>query len=232
MNYLYLAVDIGALIIPFIFSFHPKLLFYQKWKFVFPAILISAVVFLVWDSYFTMIGVWGFTPKFLTGYHLLNLPLEEVLFFICIPYSCLFTYHCLNKLIKRDYLLKAEGVITGLLLSLLIIVGLSNTSKAYTYFTCSGLTLLLLFLKFYIKAKWLSRFYFAYLILLLPFLIVNGILTGTGLSEPVVWYNDNENLGIRLLTIPVEDVFYGMMLILLNVTIMELLQKKEKAEIN
>ncbi len=230
MNYLYLLVDLGAFIVPFLFSFHPKLEFYKKWKFVFPAILISAIPFLIWDSYFTMIGVWGFTQKYLTGYHLLNLPLEEVMFFICIPYSCLFTYYCLNKLIHNDFLASAERIITGILLPILIVVGLYNSTKAYTYSTCIGLTLLLLFLKFYLKSKWLSRFYFSYMILLIPFLIVNGILTGTGLSEPVVWYNDNENIGIRLLTIPVEDVFYGMTLILLNVSIFEFMSKKNRSK--
>jgi lycopene cyclase domain-containing protein len=52
--------------------------------------------------------------------------------------------------------------------------------------------------------------------MLIPFFIVNGILTGTGINEEVVWYNDEENLGIRLLTIPVEDIFYAFSLILLN----------------
>jgi lycopene cyclase domain-containing protein len=60
---------------------------------------------------------------------------------------------------------------------------------------------------------WLNKFYFSYLVLLIPFTIVNGILTGTGLEEPVVWYNDLENMGFRILTIPFEDVFYGMLLI-------------------
>ena len=56
-----------------------------------------------------------------------------------------------------------------------------------------------------------------YLFLLIPFFIVNGILTGTGLEAPIVWYNNQENLGVRLLTIPIEDAFYGFELILLNV---------------
>src|SRR5438045_298567 len=179
-----------------------------------------------------MIVVWGFAPKYILGLHFLNLPLEEILFFICIPYSCLFTYDCLKNLIKKDFFAKAESAITGLLLSLLIITGLYNTSIAYSYVTCIGLTFMLLFVKFYLKGKWLSRFYFTYFILLIPFLIVNGILTGTGLSEPVVWYNENEILGTRLLTIPVEDVFYGMLLILLNVTIMELLMNRKKQVIS
>jgi len=45
---------------------------------------------------------------------------------------------------------------------------------------------------------------------------VNAILTGTGIADPVVWYNDSENLGIRILTIPVEGVGYAFSLILFN----------------
>ncbi len=76
------------------------------------------------------------------------------------------------------------------------------------------------------KPKFLGKFYLSYLFILIPFVLVNGILTGTGIESPVVWYNDAENLGIRLGTIPVEDTIYGMMLILMNVTIFETLQSK------
>ena len=70
-----------------------------------------------------------------------------------------------------------------------------------------------------LKSGWLSKFYITYLLLLLPFLIVNGLLTGTGLAGPVVWYSPAHIIGPRILTIPIEDVFYGMDLILLNVMI-------------
>jgi lycopene cyclase domain-containing protein len=60
---------------------------------------------------------------------------------------------------------------------------------------------------------------------------VNGILTGTGIENPVVWYNDAENLGIRLLTIPIEDTFYGLELVLLHVVIMNYLESKKTKEV-
>ena len=52
-------------------------------------------------------------------------------------------------------------------------------------------------------------------------MVVNGILTGTGINEEVVWYNAEHFMGFRLLTVPVEDFFYGFLLILLNVIVFE-----------
>ena len=57
--------------------------------------------------------------------------------------------------------------------------------------------------------------------------MMNGILTGTFLDAPVVWYNNSENLGLRIGTIPFEDTFYGMLLLLMIVTRMEHLQRKQ-----
>ena len=77
------------------------------------------------------------------------------------------------------------------------------------------------------RVKWLAPFISIYPVLLIPFFIVNGILTGTGLEEPVVWYNNAENMGIRMGTIPVEDVFYGMELIILTLFFYEMFKSKK-----
>jgi lycopene cyclase domain-containing protein len=226
---LYLIINLGAFIVPFIFSFHPKLQFYKKWSSFLPAIFISALLFIAWDIYFTKLGVWGFNPRYLSGIYFFNLPIEEVLFFICIPYSCLFTYHCFQVLIKHEYLFSNEKLISLFLIFLLIVTGLAHFNRLYTSVTFISLAFFLGILKYFFKVEWLSRFYFSYLILLIPFSIVNGILTGSGLEEPVVWYNNQENIGLRLGTIPFEDIFYGMMLILLNVSVYNYFQRKNAA---
>ena len=46
--------------IPFLFSFHPKLKFYKKWKSLFIAIALTMLIFIPWDIIFTKNGIWGF----------------------------------------------------------------------------------------------------------------------------------------------------------------------------
>ena len=221
MKYTYLLVNLVSVAVPFAFSFESKIQFYKKWKALFPSLLIPGILFLIWDSYFTSIGVWGFNEKYLTGIQVYNLPLEEILFFICIPYCCVFTYEVLNYFVKQDVLGKYARYGTTILAYILVAVSFKYSDKAYTVST-SVLTALFLLLHLVVlkKAYW-SKLIFSYLVILVPFFMVNGILTGTGLEEPIVWYNNEENLGIRMLTIPIEDSIYGFLLIASNITLFE-----------
>lgn len=220
---LYLSLNLLSMALPFAFSFHPRLRFYQNWFAFWPAVLLTASVFLVWDVFFTRMGVWGFNPKYLLGLSWLGLPLEEWLFFICIPYASVFTYACFKTLRVRDYFAPYVRAWTTLLATASLIFGLANLERAYTASVCLATSLLLFAHLFYFRANYLGRFYFAYLVLLFPFLLVNGILTGSFLPEPVVWYNNAENLARRCFTVPLEDFAYAFVLILLNITLYEML---------
>jgi len=227
MKYTYLIINFASILIPLIYSFHPKLRFYKKWKSLFAANLIVSSVFIGWDVLYTHLGIWGFNSNYLLGIKVFNLPIEEIMFFICIPYASIFTYHCLGILIKKDYLLNYAKKISLLLVLSLTIAGIISLSKLYTSATFLLLATTIFMLQWIIKVTWLSRFYFSYALLLLPFFIVNGILTGWGLAEPVVIYNNFENLNLRLNTIPIEDVFYGMLLLITNIGLYEYYQTKQ-----
>jgi lycopene cyclase domain-containing protein len=58
-------------------------------------------------------------------------------------------------------------------------------------------------------------------------LIVNGLLT----ALPVVIYNDLENIGVRIGSIPVEDFFYCFILLLMNISLYEYFQKYSAKQI-
>ncbi len=220
-HYLYLSIDLLALFFAVIFSFLPQNKFYKQWRFLFPAIIITASVFILWDVLFTQMGVWGFNPRYVTGLYLFNLPIEEVFFFICIPYACVFTYHSITILITKEISGKLQERISTVLTFSFFIIGLLNYNRWYTGSTFIASAIFLLFLRWFVKPSYLGKFYQSFIFILIPFFFINGLLTGTGIANPVVWYNDQENLSIRIGTIPIEDTFYGMLLILINVALYE-----------
>ena len=226
MKSTYLLVDFLTIIVPLIFSFHPKLKFHKNFKAFFLGSILTAFIFIVWDILFIKIGVWGFNPEYVSGIYFFNLPVEEILFFICIPFACLFTYHCLNLFFNIKWNPKTENIFVLSLSLLLLFIGFYFHSKLYSSSTFISLGILLLVLKYFAKINWLAKLVIIYPVLLIPFFIVNGILTGSGLEQPVIWYNNSENLGIRLFTIPVEDIFYGFELILLNIYFYEYFKNK------
>ena len=79
---LYLLINLCSISIPFLFSFHKRLEFHKSWPALWPALVITAAIFIVWDVWFTEMGIWSFNPDYLIGWNILGLPLEEWLFFI------------------------------------------------------------------------------------------------------------------------------------------------------
>lgn len=227
MKWLYLSIDFFTIIIPLIFSFHPKLQFYKHFKAFFLANVLVGLAFVIWDIYFTKIGIWGFNEQYLSGIYLFNLPIEEILFFICIPYACVFTYHCLGLFYSLQWNTRYLHIMVGGLVAFCLVLGIPNLDKYYTASTFISLAFVLSVFHFILKKPYLGKLLLIYPILLIPFFIVNGLLTGSGLPQAVVWYNNAENLGFRLFTIPFEDIFYGFELILLNVYLFEYLKPKK-----
>jgi len=235
MKSLYFLVDFFTVIVPLVFSFHPKIKFYKTWKQFAIAAIATGIIFITWDSIFTKLGVWSFNPRYVSGILFFNLPVEEILFFICIPFSCVFTYYCLTRFYDLAWNPKTEKIFCIVFSMLLLSTGILFIEKLYTSVTFISTGIVCLLLKFVFKAEWLGKAISVYALLLVPFLLVNGILTGTGLEEPVVIYNKTQNLDIRLFTIPLEDVFYGLELFVLNLFVyLKLseieLQKKKSSE--
>lgn len=207
---------------PVLLSFDKKVSFFKKWKYLPLPIVVTTAYFVIWDYFFTKFGVWSFNEHYILGYSLFLLPLEEWLFFIVVPFACIFIYECTNYYIKKDFLKPYAYSINLILLLFIVSISLLNIEKAYTAFNFISAALLMVFIQFLHKPKWLGRFYVGYLFSLIPFFIVNGLLT----YLPVVRYNDAENLGVRIMTIPVEDTIYCLLLLLMNVTLYEFLKSK------
>ena len=226
MSSLYLTLNLGSIAIPFLASFHPRLKFYRRWKHLLLSVIITSLIFILWDIYFTENGVWGFNENYLIGVYLFSLPIEEWLFFFCIPYACIFSHYAIQELAPNLKLsMKIVKVITGLLLLSFLLLTVFNYTKLYTLFNYV-LAFLVLLMTYIFKPQLLERYILTFLFMLIPFFLVNGILTGTFIENEVVWYNNLENLGLRIGTIPFEDITYAFTLILLSLFLMTSFDKK------
>ena len=223
---LYLFLNLATLVFPFLASFDRRIAYARTWLALFPAILLTGLFFVAWDMCFTSMGIWGFNPIHLLGPSYWGLPLEEWLFFLCIPFANVFIYASLRYFIPRPRLSQAvaERMCIGLGTGLLVL-SLAHTELTYTFYNSLFTGIWLLVQGLWWKGRYLPHFFIAYAWHLIPFFIVNGLLTGFATEEPVVWYDNTENLSLRILTIPVEDFFYSMLLFLMTLNCYEFMKR-------
>lgn len=226
LDALYLTLDLFTISFPLFRSWDKRLSYHKKWYALFPALGIVGFFYILWDVLFTKAGIWGFNPRYLVDIDIINLPLEEWLFFLVVPFACIFIYEATLYYIKSRPLKKITRPLFIILAVIFIIVGIFNLDKAYTSLTFLLTGSFLIFTLLFIKRDYLDRFVFGYLFSLIPFVLVNGILTGSFIDEQIVWYDNTENLGIRIGTIPIEDSVYLLLYLLSITTIYEAILKR------
>lgn len=209
MAYTYSLVLFFTVIVCFIASFDKRILFSKHFGAFIKSAVLVAIPFIAWDVWFTAKGVWWFNTDYTLGIVIMGLPIEEWLFFICIPFSCVFTYFCFNKFFKLEWLAGFNNIIVFASVIVCSVMALLHYDKIYTLVTTMAATATLIYLHFIARADWIGKASLVFSILMAGFLPVNGVLTGTGIDAAIVNYNPRDFLGLRILTIPIEDAVYG-----------------------
>lgn len=231
-HWYYGCVDILCLLFPFLFSFQKRMPFYKSFKSLALGILCMMAVFIPWDIFFTINGIWGFNERYINGFHLVYLPVEEWLFFICIPFASVFTFESIRHFFPHQPLEKFAHAISIAYMLVALFLFFSFFGHWYTMSTTMFTFILLALHTFYLRTPYMGWFHLSWWILLVPFFASNGILTGIefyrypfinttpgSVQDMMVWYNNNHNMGIRLWSVPLDDFFYGMSMILLTITV-------------
>lgn len=228
MPYTYILINFFTVIICFLASFDGRIQFNRFFgKFLLSSTIV-AVPFIAWDIWFTAKGVWWFDLNYTLGIKIAGLPVEEWLFFYCIPFSCVFTYYCFEKFYTLAWAGALNNLIVFTSVIVLSVVGLLYYERIYTLLTVIVTVFTLCYLHFIAQKEWIGRASLVYLVLMPGFFAVNGILTGSLIPSPVVNYNPGEFLGIRMGTIPVEDAVYGYSQFLLNIYFFKKITENEK----
>ena len=209
-----------SLAYPLARSFERRIYYYKKWKFLLTSILLMMLLFIPWDIWFTHWSVWQFNNDYICGLKLFLLPIEEWLFFIIIPFACVFIHEVLNYFFNKELEPSAYVKISFLLALILAFSSVIWSDKLYTL-VCFSLTSVSLFILSIYKPRWIGSFFRTYIISLIPFLIINGFLTGSFNETPIVSYSSNHIIGIRIMNIPIEDSIYCLLMLLIVIAVYE-----------
>jgi len=222
-NFIYISSLLIVFIVPIVWEIRKPTGFSGNLKYLFPAIAFSSAIYIIWDLRFEEKSIWVFNPEFLSGISLFNLPVEEWMYFLVMPYLGVYIYEFVN-----DRFPKFEYPNTFLAVSLILLVifgavAYFSRQILYPFFTFFLLSIYLGYTIFRNRfKKHYTKFYLAYLILLVPFILINGIIT----ALPVVEYNPVHTFGIGLYTIPIENFASLFLLFIINVTIYEYLKER------
>ena len=204
--YTYLALDLFCILGPLLLSFDKRVAFFRLWRPWFLATIPISVLYLIWDIIFTKNSIWSFNADYLIGLEWSQLPLEEWMFFLVVPYATVFIYECLIQYFPAlNTRMKKEALAWQLLAIASFTMAIWNLHQWYTFVTFGLLGFCLALLQF--SRLRLKSLFIAWLICLIPMAMVNGVLT----SLPVVIYNNSENLSFRIGSIPFEDFFYHLL---------------------
>jgi len=202
----YLYLNLVIIAFPLIFSFEKRIKFYTKIKPLLISLLLVGIFFVAWDSFATFRGHWSFNPAYINEAKLFGLPIEEILFFVTVPYSCLFVFVSINHFIEDKKLFEPKKWFLLAIGCLIIASAIIFFSKEYTFLAILSVGLTVLFCSIINSNLFSSKAYWIYIVLtLILFLIFNYILTST----PVVQYSANAITGFRIITIPIEDFLFN-----------------------
>ena len=219
---IYFLINILTFSIPFVMSFEKKIKFYKYFPSVTFSILVVGTIFILWDYIATVRNDWSFNTQFINGIKLFSLPIEEIMFFITVPFASIFLYET-AKVYLPNKALRFPKWINVLAIIFFVALSIIFRNQYYT-FTVMIFTALVFLVNLINKNKlFTSKIYWIWILFTyIPFFIVNYLLT----SLPIVEYSPKAIWGIRITSIPFEDFFYSFSMLSFNLFFYLLFKEK------
>ena len=221
MKYEYLIFNIIVLSGPLFFGSLKRFYFLNHISKAIPSIVIAAIPFIIWDISVTD-RHWFFADEYTIGFRIFKLPFEEILFFITVPYACLFTWEMVKKhsVPLKIFETSISNKTINVFLIALFIFSLVAFYYGKEYTSLAGLIFIIsvLFDRVW-GASILTNKKFLFFFILVSFFtfVFNGYLTW----RPIVTYDEIYQLGFRIFTIPIEDFFFGYALLIIATSLFE-----------
>lgn len=179
------------------------------WKQLGLTYLFVSVPFVLLDAFSHSRGWWHYNPEHVGEATLLGLPVEEVLFFFVIPFACLYLYSAMERQFKQAPVSPLFGKVTAAVL--IASLGIVSVFSPYERTIVDAVLLLAVLIAWWvIRPQFTRPFVWWSISIMLLFFTVNTALT----ALPIVIYGPEFGSQIRIGTVPFEDAWYNLSLLL------------------
>ena len=205
----YLLFNVLVGLPPLLLSFWRPSYFADRLRRALGSCVLGSAPFVLWDSSVTG-RHWWFDPRYTLGIELLGLPIEELAFFVTVPFACLFVWEIVLGAPRARPSTRLRWT-TAVSCSLLVLaVAAALAGLEYTALALAGWVAVALLDHALGTSLLATPRYWAFLgVVALLTLMCNGYLT----ARPVVHYDPAYQLDVRVLTIPIEDFLFGFALV-------------------
>lgn len=220
----YLILNLIIISFPLLNVFDKRFEYFKKMKYYLASIFAVSTIYLIWDYFATVNFHWAFSKINTIGINLFYLPIEEIMFFVTVSFSCLFLWEAINYYFEEKKFELNRTVyygIIGIVLILLFVFALLNISRGYTFIVSLALASTIAIVFFFERDFLLKKNYYIYFALTGGLFVIFNFL----LTSYVVSYNPEAILNFRILTIPVEDFLYNIAMLLAYLFVYEKAKK-------
>lgn len=219
-NLTYLFLQLSYLLIPVVLSVSSKVRFVFQLRYLFPAVVFTGLIYVMWNMRFIELGIWNYNYDYLTGIDLLDIPIEEWLSFLIVPISAAYIFDWTKIKLGQFEHHNIFLVISLLLFILMGVLAYIFRRNMFSFFTFFLTAIYLGYTVFRNRFKQhYPAFYFSWLAILIPFTVVFAI---AGML-PIIAYQADQIMGVAILAVPLERFFYVFLMILITLTIYEYL---------
>lgn len=210
MTSLYLLIDLAALIIALFFSFRPRASFRKEWKWLLPSIGVVAIPTLLVNAQLIRIGAWGYNQDHILGQFVYLLPIEEILYYLCVPYLAMLGYYFCRYYFPGTQLKYSGRIIAGVSAALCLIIAAAYLDHLFTLISFLGVSIFLAFC-FLRRPFWLGHLIISFSVFSIAFILYNSTLGELNLIFPIFKYEAAETMDVFVNNMPIECLPYSLL---------------------
>jgi len=205
----YLTSDLIILIIALLFSFNKKIKFYENFFAYLFSVSIVSTSYLIWEILSVNRGDLSFSATQTTKFYIFKLPIEELLFFLIVPYVVILIYEVANSYRQEKIInfTKNHSFLVAIAFFLLAFIFIKHNFTFVNLLLISLVFYLNTIFKYQILNK--SNIWFTNSIIFIPLIIFFYFKV----SLPMIFINPMTVIGLKVIKIPIEYFFYSFSMV-------------------